>query len=471
MHVGFASAAPVSIPSTTLPTNGQVVAGTASISSSSTATSATININQTSQRAVVNWDSFNVGANATVNFNQPNAQAVTLNRVTGGSASVINGALHANGQVILVNSNGVTFGKGSEVNAAAVTASTLNMADQEFMNGNTSFKDDGTGSGAHAGKITNKGNIQTTGIGGYIALLAPEVRNQGVLIAQKGGTVALGSGSQITLTIQGQSLIALKVDEGVYNGLISNKHLIEAPGGLVVLAASAANPLFASVIQNTGRISASSMFNRGGVIELVANTVTQAGRVQADSSTSQGGQVNLVGQTIAVASNSQTTATGATAGGQVNIGLAQSAVSGGAQINTPSPAAIRANANTAAQNSQLAQTVTIAQNATIDTSATQAGNGGTIAIWSQVQTTIAGILKSMGGAISGNGGFVETSSKGVVSFGQGLVVNTLAPNGKAGTWLIDPLSITIDNVSASMLSSVLSTSNVSLNAEIGRAHV
>ena len=125
MHVGFASAAPVSIPSTTLPTNGQVVAGTASISSSSTATSATININQTSQRAVVNWDSFNVGANATVNFNQPNAQAVTLNRVTGGSASVINGALHANGQVILVNSNGVTFGKGSEVNAFLSTHMTM----------------------------------------------------------------------------------------------------------------------------------------------------------------------------------------------------------------------------------------------------------------------------------------------------------------------------------------------------------
>ena len=96
-----------------LPTGGNVVAGNAVISQTQTATSATMNINQTSQRAVVNWDSFNVGKNATVNFNQPNASAVTLNRVTGSTQSMIDGAVRANGQVVLVNPNGVTFGKGA----------------------------------------------------------------------------------------------------------------------------------------------------------------------------------------------------------------------------------------------------------------------------------------------------------------------------------------------------------------------
>jgi len=458
------------LPKIALPTNGQVVAGSASINSSSTANSAVMNINQTSQRAVINWDSFNVGKNATVNFNQPNANAVTLNRVTSGSASVINGAINANGQVILVNSSGVVFGKGAEVNAAAVTASTLNIADQEFMDGKATYQDDGSGAGAKAGKIINKGTIRTNQTdpsnleGGFIALLAPEVRNQGVLLAQKGGTVALGSGNQITLTIQGQSLVAIKVDQAAYNGLITNKHIIEAPGGLVVLATSAANQLMAGIIKNTGRISANSLVNNGGTIELVAKTVTQAGTVSTNSQTQTGGQINLTGQDITVAKNSSTTATGATAGGQVNIGLANTPVSGGTQINTATQAGIKANADLAASNGLLANTVTIEQNALIDTSATQTGNGGAIAIWSQVQTTVAGILKSMGGILSGNGGFIETSSKGAVSLAPTTQINTSANNttGKAGTWLLDPVDLTIDASTANLISVILANSNVTI---------
>ena len=145
-----------SVAPTALPTNGQVVAGSATIAQSTTGNTATLNINQSSQRAVINWSSFNVGTNATVNFNQPNAQAVTLNRVTGGSASVINGAINANGQVVLVNANGVTFGKGAQVDAASVTASTLDISNQEFMNGGSTYTGNGTG------KIVNNGTIQTT---------------------------------------------------------------------------------------------------------------------------------------------------------------------------------------------------------------------------------------------------------------------------------------------------------------------
>jgi filamentous hemagglutinin family protein len=122
-----------------LPTGGQVVAGQAAISQTSTATSATMNVSQTSQRAVVNWDSFNVGKNAQVNFNQPNQNAVILNRVTGANASVIDGAIKANGQVILVNQNGVSFGRGSQVDAAGVVASTLDISNKAFMEGKSTF--------------------------------------------------------------------------------------------------------------------------------------------------------------------------------------------------------------------------------------------------------------------------------------------------------------------------------------------
>ena len=467
-HFNVVQAATPAPPVNALPSNGQVVAGNAAISQTQTANSATMNVNQSSQRAVINWDSFNVGKNATVNFNQPNANSVTLNRVTGATQSLIDGAVRANGQVIFVNPNGVTFGKGAEVNAAAVVATTLNMANQEFMDGKSNFKDDGTGIGNKVGKITNRGTIQTNQVdpnsteGGFIALLAPEVRNQGYLIAQKGGTVALGSGSQITLKIQGQSLLAINVDQGVYNGLIVNKHVVEAPGGLVVMAAGAANQLMSSVIKNTGRISASAAVNNGGVIELVAKNITQAGQVTADSQTFQGGQINLVGNEITIATISKTTATGATGGGQVNIGLANTKVSGGSQVSIPTQTAIKANADQASSNNQLAQTVLIQENALIDTSATQAGNGGAIAIWSQLQTTVAGILKSMGGVLSGNGGFIETSSKGQVSLAPTASINTSAKNGSAGTWLLDPINLTIDSTAADIISSVLSSSNVTI---------
>lgn len=468
---GFGYAAPPTAAPTTLPTGAQVVAGSATIQSSSTANTAVMNINQTSQRAVVNWDSFNVGKNATVNFNQPNANAVTLNRVTGGSASVIDGAIKANGQVILVNSNGVTFGRGSEVNAAAVVASTLNIANQEFMDGKAIFTDDGTGQGSKAGKIINKGTIRTNQTnqdgsteGGFIALLAPEVRNQGYLLAQKGGTVAIGSGNQITLHIQGQTLVAFKVEESVYNGLISNKRVIEAPGGLVVLATGAANQLMAGVIKNTGRIAANSIVNNGGTIELVAKTITQAGTLTTNSQTQQGGQINLTAQEITLAKDSTTSATGATGGGQVNIGLANTQVSGGTQVNSKTPQAIKDNADAAAQTKQLAKTVTIAENALIDTSATQSGHGGAIAIWSELKTTVAGILKSMGGILTGNGGFIETSSKGQVVLAPTVQINTSANNqtGKAGMWLLDPVDLLISAPAAGVISSVLSTSNVTI---------
>jgi len=448
-----------------LPTGGKVVAGSASISSNNTGQSATMNVNQSSQKAIINWNSFNVGANATVNFNQPNAQAVTLNRVTSGSASVINGAISANGQVVLVNSNGITFGRGAQVDAPGFVASTLDLANKEFMAGRNTYVGDGTG------KITNEGTIRSTVEGGYIALLAPEVRNHGYLIAQKGATIAIGAGKQITLNFQGQSLISLKVDEGVYNGLIENKHAIEAPGGLVILAAGDANQLMASVINNAGTISASSAINNGGVIEIVAANVTQAGRLSANATgaTGQGGQINLVGKTISLEASSNTSAMGTNGGGQINIGLGNTQVTGGSQMNSNNPNSLSAsqaqllsanNANLANQNNVMAETVSIQSSAVIDTSATQRGNGGMIAIWSQLKTTVAGILQSMGGALSGNGGFIETSSRGQVNVTSSAQINTSAPNGNVGTWLLDPTDLLINSIGASAISLALTNNNV-----------
>ena len=330
-----------------LPTGGKVVAGAATISSTSTATSATMNINQTSQRAVINWQTFNVGKNATVNFNQPNSNSVTLNRVVSATPSMIQGAVNANGQVILVNPNGVTFGKGAEVNAAGVVASTLNISNQDFMNGKNVY------SGNGEGKIVNKGTITATDPNGYIALLAPEIRNQGYLIAKMGpsSSVALASGEKISLDFRGTQLIGVSIDKAAYKALIENKRIIETNGGLIVVAAGTARELMSSVIQNTGRISANAIVDNGGVIELVADNVTNSGTISANGGTNGvGGQVNIVGNNITLAANSQTTATGNVGGGSIQVGVGKTVAT-----NTTPASAVTVNTNIAAAQQTAAQ--------------------------------------------------------------------------------------------------------------------
>ncbi|MDR1577198.1 MAG: filamentous hemagglutinin N-terminal domain-containing protein, partial [Deltaproteobacteria bacterium] len=109
------------LPAMAAPYGGQVISGQAAIAQSGSVT----NINQQTQKAAINWQGFSIGAKETVNFNQPSAQSLTLNRVIGNEKSLINGALNANGQVFLVNSNGVLFGKGASVNVKGLVASTL----------------------------------------------------------------------------------------------------------------------------------------------------------------------------------------------------------------------------------------------------------------------------------------------------------------------------------------------------------
>ena len=421
-----------------LPTGGKVVAGAANIAQSGS----TMNINQSSQRAVINWTGFDVGAKAAVNFNQPNSQAATLNYVNSASKSMINGAVNANGQVVFVNPNGVVFGKSAEVSVGGMVATTMNTSSKEFMEGKAIQTYEGDNSN---GKIINKGSITGHSVDSYIALMAPQVKNTGVIAATMGGNnaVALVAGQKVSLTFAGSQLVSVSVDASVLNALISNKLLINAGSGQVIIAANAARDLMGGVIKNTGTISANGISTAGGKISLVANTVVQNGTVSANSETANAGQIVISGHQVKLGSNSQTTATGATAGGQILIG--------------------KTTQNTA-QSQVNAKDVSIAEGALVDASATLNGNGGSIDVWSNNSTTVAGTFKAKGGAMSGHGGIIDTSSAGVVTYGKGLVVDTSAPKGKAGTWLTDPLSIVIDSSAAAILSKALSTTNVALDA-------
>lgn len=198
-----------------LPSGNSLVAGQATVS---TPAAGQMQINQTSNRAIINWQSFGIAAGEAVNITQPNSQAALLNRVVGNSGSEIFGKLTANGQVFLVNPNGVLFGRGAEVNVGGLVASSLNIANDDFMNSNLKFFKDGT-----AGSVVNQGSISA----GFAALLGPIVDNSGSIITYKGST-ALGAADAVTLNFDANGLIALKLDQGAYNAQVLNSGIIEA---------------------------------------------------------------------------------------------------------------------------------------------------------------------------------------------------------------------------------------------------
>ena len=184
------------------PVGGVVTSGNATITSSGNTT----NINQTTSKASINWQNFNVNSNETVNFNQPNKNSITLNRVVGNEKSVIDGTLNANGQVWILNSNGILFNSNAKVNTAGLIATTMNLSDADFMNGNYGFKGDS------AASIINQGTI-TISDKGYAALFGKEVINEGIIKATLGKVELVGA-KEVTLNLNGNSLVNLTVNKG-----------------------------------------------------------------------------------------------------------------------------------------------------------------------------------------------------------------------------------------------------------------
>ncbi|NJN40071.1 MAG: filamentous hemagglutinin N-terminal domain-containing protein [Gammaproteobacteria bacterium] len=197
-----------------MPTGAAVTAGGASISSSGS----NMTINQSTPKAAINWQQFNIAPGESVRFVQPGTSAIALNRVLGQDPSAILGRLSANGQVFLLNPNGVLFGKGAQVDVGGIVASTLNLSDADFLAGRYGFSGQG-------GTVTNQGTIEAAE-GGYVVLLAPRVANEGVISARL-GTAAMAAGEQATLTLSGNKLLAIAVDRDAVGALVANRQLIQ----------------------------------------------------------------------------------------------------------------------------------------------------------------------------------------------------------------------------------------------------
>ena len=362
------------------PAGGNVTSGTATISNASA--NAT-RVRQSSEDVVIDWSSFNVGAGQSTTFVQPNAQAIAVNRIGSKSASQIMGTLDANGQVVLINGNGMLFGKNAQVNVGALIATSTDGADSDVLAGQF------TTAGNQNAAVSNRGTI-TAAPGGLVALVAPNVRNSGMVQA-KFGTVALGAANKFTVDFTGDGLVAFVAQGDVAgNAHVANSGMLA--GANVSLTARAAEGLATGVVSMTGMIVAQNATQKGGTIVLDGGN---------------GGNVNV--------SHARLDASGAQGGGTVQIG--------GWNENT----------------------VSVDRASVLNASATQTGNGGRISVISSA-TSFAGQALAQGGTQSGNGGTIETSGHSLAFTGSR--IDAASAHGAAGTWTLDPDDLTINSAAA-----------------------
>lgn len=374
------------------------------------ATPGVMNLQQGSDRAIVNWTSFSIGQTESVNISQPGVSSVMLNRVTGALPSSIAGSLTANGRVFLVNPNGVVFGAGSRVSTGGLVASTLGISDDDFNNGRWNFsRVDG-----NTAAVINRGDLKA-GPGGTIALLGAVVRNEGSIKAD-GGTAALVSARQLSLDFQGDGLTTFRIDPAnpASQALVQNAStgVVQADGGRVAILADASSTA-QLVVNQEGVLRARSLVQREGEIILGVGSDDRAqvgGLVDASGGAGlKGGKVSISGGGLHLNDQAVVDVGGAAGGGRADV--------------------------------QAIQSVALAKGSKLNADARIDGKGGALNLQGGASLRAYGTLQARG-AGTGAGGFIETSARSVDL--AGLTVQTTgAPGQLAGTWVIDPFDIRI----------------------------
>lgn len=243
-----------------LPTGETIASGSASFDRSA---SNQLTVNQGTSKLITNWNSFDIGVSGKVAFVQPSSASIALNRINTGTATQIFGQLNANGQVVIVNPSGITFGAGSQVTAASIIGSVLNITDSDFNNNTLLF------SRGNASKtIDNQGSLTATA--GSVALLAPGIINGGTLTATA-GSVSLANADAASLS---------STSPGAFSASITQPSTVSG------------------LVQNSGYISATQVNSLGGKIILRGDTSQGLSKIRL-AGTLQGG-VDVNGRSILV---------------------------------------------------------------------------------------------------------------------------------------------------------------------------
>lgn len=380
---------------------------------------------------IINWQSFSIGQGETTRFLQQSAASAVLNRVIGGNPSSILGALQSNGRVYLINPSGIVFGASARIDVAGLVASSLNLSDADFLAGRNRFTD-----GAGRGAVENAGTI-VAAQGGQVLLVAPDVRNSGIIQAPNGQAI-LAAGHQVELIdplnpevsvlVTAPDTRAVNIGEivtqggsaGIFAAIVEQAGIVRADSasigenGNVVFRASR------NVTVSAGSLTSASGTSAGTIrIQGQAGTTEINGTVQATGSEGTGGTIHVLGEQVGILDQAKLDASGASGGGTLLVGGDQ----GGK--------------NPAIQN---ARATYVGPGAELQSDATNVGNGGRIIVWGSEAARVHGALSARGGPNGGDGGFIETSG-GYLEVTRG--PDLTAAQGRAGTWLLDPYDITI----------------------------
>lgn len=279
------------------------------------------------------------------------AQGSALYRVVGAGASQIFGRLSATGNLFLINPNGILFAQGAQVDVGSLVATSMNLSNANFLSSNYQFNANGG-----TGSVVNQGAIKVAD-GGYLVLLAHEVKNSGTLIANN-GSVVMGSAESAILDFYGNGLIQARLSGDALSALVEQTGTIQAAGGFVQLASNSRS----SAVNVAGVVQADSLVERNGVIRLeggnqakvsVAGTLSAAGK----NLDTKGGSITVTGEQVALLKQAKLDASGNAGGGEVLVG-------GDYQGNNPQL--------------QNARTTYVDKDATIAVDAKLEGNGGNV---------------------------------------------------------------------------------------------
>jgi filamentous hemagglutinin family protein len=300
-----------------MPSGGDIRSGQGSISQDGK----NMTVLQNSDRMAIDWTKFDIAKDETVRYAQPDRNAISLNRVTGGQQSVIAGNLNANGNVVLVNPNGVVFTKNSSVDVGGLVASTARLNDEAMKNfGNgkdslgLSLDKDSTAA------VINEGQIKAQG--GLVALHAANVENKGT-ITNEGGTLAMAAAKNLTLSAADDDKLNFTVDGDLAKAQALNSGSLKADGGYVVMTVKSAGDVLSTVVNNSGTIEAKTLRkNEKGQILLdggdngqveVSGTLDASG-IEAGQ---DAGNIKVIGQKTVVHDNTNLLAKGDNNGGKI----------------------------------------------------------------------------------------------------------------------------------------------------------
>jgi filamentous hemagglutinin family protein len=408
------------------PTGGLVVSGSASIAQ----TAAITTINQSSQRAAINWRGFDLGSIQTVQVNAPSSTAVTLMRVSGPDPSQLAGRVTSNGVVVITNASGAAVDLGGQVNAAGFIVSAPGITTKNFAAGKGRF----TGAPKANAAITNAGTITVKQLG-QVALLAPTVSNRGVinariasvdLLAGTAATLGLPSGTPDITGVVHQTPVG--ADGKAVTSLISSSGSVQAAGGHVLIKARATDGIVQSLISTSGLIAAATLGSRLGTIQVngVGGSVLVGGKLQAlGSRTAVGGRIGLLAtNTVGLTPSARLNASGGSGGGVIGVGttLQRAAAPTTPAAGIPPGTSLH---------------VSIPAGAIIAANATNNGAGGRITGLSIQDLVLAGNASVKGGPHGGNGGVIELSTKGTLTL-TGKTNVSATPPAQPGTVVLDP---------------------------------